>query len=210
MKKLLMTVALMCFFAVSASAHCPCGCDEGKVPPPKCECQKNCDCQKGAPCKCKKDAPCSCKFKQDCDKKKDICCKKAEFEKRLGLTEDQKAKLDSLHEKQMKKMRKLDAKIRNHEEKIGDLKREKMQVRFEGIAEFEKTLTDEQKAELQKIKQERFDKMKEMMPPKGCPFKCKDGKPCDCQKGAPCDCQKPCPCKDAPQKAPCTKDCTKK
>ena len=209
MKKLLMTIAIMCLFAVSANAHCPYGCDEGKVPPPKCECQKNCDCMKGAPCDCKKDAPCPCKFNKGCEFKKEMQAKKEEFEKRLALTDEQKAKLDSLHEKQMKKMRAIDIKIRKYEEKIGDLKREKMHVKFDGIAEFEKTLTDEQKAELQKIKQERFEKMKQMMPPKGCPCKCKDGKPCDCSKGAPCDCNRPCPCKGEP-KAPCSKSCPKK
>ena len=105
---------------------------------------------KGAPCDCKKDAPCPCKFNKGCEFKKEMQAKKEEFEKRLALTDEQKAKLDSLHEKQMKKMRAIDIKIRKYEEKIGDLKREKMHVKFDGIAEFEKTLTDEQKAELQK------------------------------------------------------------
>ena len=179
MKKLLSTLVAMMFIATAAYAHCPCGC-EGQFPPPpsKGECPK---CQKGDFEKFAK------------ENFKNMEAKKAEFEKRLNLTEEQKAKMASLHEKQMKKMRKLDAKIRKQEAKIGELKRQKMEVKKASIEEFEATLTEEQKAELAKIKQEHKDAMKKF-----------ERKCCPCKKGCPDKCKKDCPQKE-PVKAPCKK-----
>ena len=195
MKKLLSTIVAALFLATAAYAHCPCQ-NDGQMPPPppKCDCQKiKKDCPPDCKCpKCDKE-----KFAQECFKKMEA--KKAEFEKRLNLTDEQKSKMSSLHEKQMKKMRKLDSKIRKQEEKIGELKRKKMEVKKECIEAFEATLTEEQKAELKKIKQEHFEQMKKFEG-KGCPSKCKCPPCCPCHKSCPDKCKKDCPQKEHVQK----------
>ena len=105
-------------------------------------------------------------------------------------------------------MRRLDAKIRKQEEKIGDLKRQKMDVKKESIKAFEATLTEEQKAELEKIKQESREQMKKFEH-KPFPPKCKCGKDCPCPKCKD-KCKKDCPQKEPVQpqkkgKCPCKK-----
>ena len=78
----------------------------------------------------------------------------AEFEKRLKLTDEQKAKIEK-NRKESKK--KLDA-IRKKEMK---LREERKAILNENKKKFEELLTDEQKEELKKIEAEREAKFKE-------------------------------------------------
>ena len=76
----------------------------------------------------------------------------AEFEKRLNLTDEQKAKIEKNREASKKK---LDA-IKKKEDK---LREEKRAIFEQNKKDFESILTDEQKAELKKIEAERAENL---------------------------------------------------
>ncbi len=77
----------------------------------------------------------------------------AEFEKRLNLTEEQKAKIEKNREASKKKLDAINKKEEN-------LRQEKRAILEQNKKDFESILNDDQKAELKKIEQERFEKMK--------------------------------------------------
>lgn len=152
--------------------------------------------------------------------------KKAEFEERLNLTESQKAQLEKIKADEKKALAPYREKIKKEQKKMEDLFAKERQIRKDSMQKFEALLTPEQKAELQKIKDEtkaEFDKIHMMCPPKGphhrmMPPEKPFGNPVcppDCQCGChnpglaePADCK--CPCHDrvkpaAPEEKPADK-----
>ena len=110
---------------------------------------------------------------------------KAEFEKRLKLTDEQKVQAKAIHEKGFEKIKPIFDQMKlKHEElesvkksnlseeaktekitalkkEIRDLRHQARAVKMENMKEFESILTDKQKKELQKIKEEgrkKFEK----------------------------------------------------
>lgn len=134
--------------------------------------------------------------------------KKAEFEARLKLTETQKAQLEKIKADEKKALAPYKAKIEKEQAKIDELFEKEKEIRMESMKKFEATLTSEQTAELNKIKEEMREEM-EKMAPKGphfmgphhpkfgpkpeCPSKCECG--ChnpEAKKAEPADCSCPC------------------
>ncbi len=138
------------------------------------------------------------KFKAEHEKRK------AEMDKRLNLTDEQKQKLDKNREADKKKMEPIINSIRAKKAQIrtisesgisdaekskkidalrADIKkdREKLhEIREANMQKFESILTPAQKTELQKMKQEREVKMKEKFRNgPGCPFPPRDEAPED-------------------------------
>ena len=118
LKKSLIMASLLMFASASmcfADTKAPCNCGNPK-----------CNCAKQAPCNCKKPP-----------KGPDFAKRNAEFEKRLKLTDEQKAKA------------------------IGALKRGMHELRMQNMKEFESILTSKQLKELKKMKEEgrkKFEK----------------------------------------------------
>lgn len=127
--------------------------------------------------------------------------KKTEFEARLNLTDEQKAKLEKIKADEKKALAPYQAKIRQEEQKIDELFEKEKAVRKESLKKFESLLTEEQKTELNKIKEEIKTEMEKMAPKeppfmghkKPCPTDCK----CKChneetKSPEPADCKCPC------------------
>lgn len=102
--------------------------------------------------------------------------RKAEFEKRLNLTDEQKAKAEQIHKQGFEKMKPIMEKIKQkHQElkalqaeqneankekieqlrkELGALKKEAHEIRQQNMKDFDALLTKKQKKELDKIKEE--------------------------------------------------------
>ena len=178
-----MAVTLGCLFSAPVQAETP----EAKTCPQKME--------KPAPAECFKPMTPEerAKLREE---------KKAEFEARLNLTEKQKAKLEKIKADEKKALEPYREKIKKEQEKIEELFEQEKAIRMDSMKKFEATLTAEQKAELEKMKQEFKEKMEEMGPkgphhpgPQPCPPDCK----CGChnpEAAEPADCK--CPCHNQP------------
>lgn len=94
--------------------------------------------------------------------------KKAEFEARLNLSKAQKSQLEKIKKEEKTKLEPYMEKLKREQEKINQLLEQQKEIRLESIKKFEAMLTEEQKAELEKIKEE----MQKFAPPVG-----PDGKP---------------------------------
>lgn len=123
--------------------------------------------------------------------------KRQEIQDRLNLTEEQKAKSKALHEEMRAKMKPVKDKIQAKKQEIKALKEsgatkdqikakmdemkplfnEAKQIREENMTKFEAILTDSQKAELKKIKEE-FKQKKEARKQHGKEMRSKMKKPC--------------------------------
>ena len=135
---------------------------------PPCKCGKpNCNCPKQAPCNCQKPP-----------KGPDFAKRNAEFEKRLKLTNEQKAKAEAIRKKGFEQMQPLmtklkekrgeiegikqskllerdkQAQIEQLQKEIGALKRGMHELRMQNMKEFESILTSKQLKELKKMKEE--------------------------------------------------------
>lgn len=148
---------------------------------PKCNCQKeNCKCGE-----IKKQPPSEFKGKHHPDfgprpSKEEMEAKKAEFEKRLNLTDEQKKKIEANRKADQEKIKPVMKKLKENRDEIRELKhnntlsdsektkklntllkenkalKEKAdKYRQENMKNFEAILTDEQKVEFAKIKQEQ-------------------------------------------------------
>lgn len=168
MKKIVLasTLALfLCTAAVQAAPcapDCDCGC-KGKAP-----CKKECKCQK---------PPMTDEQKAEMQAKMEA--KKAEFDKKLGLTDEQKTKAEEIRKEGFEKMKPVMEQIKTKKDEIktirenGDLtqaeaktkidalhkeimelKTQAKEIRKQNMQDFEAILTDKQKKTLEKMKQE--------------------------------------------------------
>ena len=140
-----------------------------------------CNCGKPQ-CNCAKQAPCNC---QRPPKGPDFAKRHAEFEKRLKLTDKQKAKAEAIRKKGMEQMKPLMVKLQEKKGEIEGIKQSKLlerdkqaqieqlqkeimalkrgmhELRMQNMKEFEAILTSKQLKELKKMKEEgrkKFDK----------------------------------------------------
>ena len=172
-------------------------------------------CPAKAPCdqKCEKPAPADfhrpmspeerAKFREQ---------KKAEFEERLKLTESQKAQLEKIKADEKKALKPYKEKIKKEHEKIRSLMDEEREIRAESMEKFEATLSAEQKAELEKIKQEMKAEMEKMGPrhPLAHPMPPKEGEPPMCPPECGCKCHHPEQAEPADCNCPCHREPVKK
>ena len=140
-----------------------------------------CNCGKPQ-CNCPQKAPCNC---QRPPKGPDFAKRKAEFEKRLKLTDEQKAKAEAIRKKGMEQMKPLMVKLQEKKGEIEGIKQSKLlerdkqaqieqlqkeimalkrgihELRMQNMKEFESLLTAKQLKELKKMKDEgrkKFEK----------------------------------------------------
>lgn len=140
-----------------------------------------CNCGKPQ-CNCPQKAPCNC---QRPPKGPDFAKRKAEFEKRLKLTDKQKAKAEAIRKKGMEQMKPLMVKLQEKKGEIEGIKQSKLlerdkqaqieqlqkeimalkrgmhELRMQNMKEFESLLTAKQLKELKKMKNEgrkKFEK----------------------------------------------------
>lgn len=140
-----------------------------------------CNCGKPQ-CNCPQKAPCNC---QRPPKGPDFAKRKAEFEKRLKLTDEQKAKAEAIRKKGMEQMKPLMVKLQEKKGQIEGIKQSKLlerdkqaqieqlqkeitalkrgmhELRMQNMKEFESLLTAKQLKELKKMKDEgrkKFEK----------------------------------------------------
>lgn len=160
----------------------------------------------GEGCACRKPTPpCKCEKKFDPAKKAEFEKKRAEFEQRLQLTDEQKAEAKAIHEKAKADIEPLVEQLKAKKAEFETVTKSKLapdaqkarldklraekreikakmhEIRKNSMKEFEAILTPDQKKELAKMKEEGKQKFEER---KGK----KDG--CGCKK----------PCKKAPDK----------
>ncbi len=133
-----------------------------------------CNCGKPQ-CNCPQKAPCNC---QRPPKGPDFAKRKAEFEKRLKLTDEQKAKAEAIRKKGMEQMKPLMVKLQEKKGEIEGIKQSKLlerdkqaqieqlqkeimalkrgmhELRMQNMKEFESLLTAKQLKELKKMKDE--------------------------------------------------------
>lgn len=151
---------------------------------PPCKCGKpNCNCPKQAPCNCQKPP-----------KGPDFAKRNAEFEKRLNLTSEQKAKAEAIRKKGFEQMQPLmtklkekrgeiegikkskllerdkQAQIEQLQKEIGALKRGMHELRMQNMKEFESILTSKQLKELKKMKEEGRKKFEQERKKNGQPM----------------------------------------
>ena len=187
-----MALSLSAMIAVPAMANCPAKgpCDKDGQPAPMKECKKPLSPEEHA------------KMREQ---------KKAEFEDRLNLTESQKAQLEKIKADEKKALAPYREKIKKEQKKMEELFAKEREIRKNSMQKFEATLTPEQKAELQKIKDEtkvEMDKMPMMFPPKGphhgamMPPKGPFDKPA-CPPDCECSCHNPGQAEPADCKCPC-------
>lgn len=159
MKKLVLASTLILFLSVGAANAQPCPL-EGQKPTPKME-QK---CQK---------PPMNPEMKAKMEQKK------AEFDKKLGLTDEQKTKAEQIRKDGFEKMKPVmdqikvkrdeiktirengsltqaeaNAKVQALHKEIGELKAQAKEIRKQNMQDFEAILTDKQKKTLEKMKQD--------------------------------------------------------
>lgn len=112
--------------------------------------------------------------------------RRAEFDRRLNLTTEQKTKLESIKAEEHKKLAPIKTKIQKKHEEMKQLIKSELEIKKESMKKFETILTDEQKAELDKMKKEMYEHTR--FPgnhPKKAPCKCNAAtgpnfRPCDC------------------------------
>lgn len=151
---------------------------------PPCKCGKpNCNCPKQAPCNCQKPP-----------KGPDFAKRNAEFEKRLKLTDEQKAKAEAIRKNGFEQMQPLmtklkekrdeiegikkskllerdkQAQIEQLQKEIGALKRGMHELRMQNMKEFESILTSKQLKELKKMKEEGRKKFEQERKKNGQPM----------------------------------------
>lgn len=151
---------------------------------PPCKCGKpNCNCPKQAPCNCQKPP-----------KGPDFAKRNAEFEKRLKLTDEQKAKAEAIRKKGFEQMQPLMTKLKEKrdeiegikkskllerdkqaqidqlQKEIGALKRGMHELRMQNMKEFESILTSKQLKELKKMKEEGRKKFEQERKKNGQPM----------------------------------------
>lgn len=166
LKKSLIMASLLMFASASicfADTKAPCNCGNPK-----------CNCAKQAPCNYKKPP-----------KGPDFAKRNAEFEKRLKLTDEQKAKAEAIRKKGFEQMQPLMAKMKEKNDEIEGIKKSKLlerdkqaqieqlhkeigalkrgmhELRMQNMKEFESILTSKQLKELKKMKEEgrkKFEK----------------------------------------------------
>jgi Spy/CpxP family protein refolding chaperone len=159
---------------------------------------EGCACQKPVP-------PCKCEKKFDPAKKAEFEKKRAEFEQRLQLTDEQKAQAKAIHEKAKSDIEPLveqlkakkaefeavtksklapdaqNAKLDKLRAEKREIKAKMHEIRKNSMKEFEAILTPDQKKELAKMKEEGRQRFEERKGKKG---------GCGCKK----------PCKKSPDK----------
>ena len=98
--------------------------------------------------------------------------KKAEFEARLKLSAEQKAQIEKIKKEEKAKLAPYQEKIKKEKAKLDELFEQQRAIRMDSMKKFEATLTEEQKAELEKMKEEMKENRKNFAPPMG-----PDGRP---------------------------------
>ncbi len=86
--------------------------------------------------------------------------RKAEFEQRLNLTDEQKAQLEKIKADEKKSLEPIHKKMDKLHKEKSDLMKKEREIRAESMKKFEAVLTEEQKAELDKMKAEFHEKIK--------------------------------------------------
>ncbi len=123
-------------------------------------CSQDCQCQKEHPGKeCTPDCECGCK-KPARPERMTPEERRAEFEKRLNLTAEQKSKLESIKAEEKKKLEPIRTKMKKKHDEMRELIKSEAEIRKSSMDKFEAVLTPEQKAELEKMKAEIHEKMK--------------------------------------------------
>ncbi|HIS73534.1 TPA: Spy/CpxP family protein refolding chaperone [Candidatus Galligastranaerophilus intestinavium] len=168
MKKIVLASTLALFLCTAAVQAAPCAADcdcQGKAQAP---CSKDCKCQKPA-----------MTDEQKAEMKAKMDEKRAEFDKKLGLTDEQKAKSEQIRKDGFEKMKPVmdqikvkrdeiktirengsltqaeaNAKVQALHKEIMELKGQAKEIRKQNMQDFEAILTDKQKKTLEKMKQE--------------------------------------------------------
>lgn len=168
MKKIVLASTLALFLCTAAVQAAPCAADcdcQGKTQAP---CSKDCKCQKPA-----------MTDEQKAEMKAKMDEKRAEFDKKLGLTDEQKAKSEQIRKDGFEKMKPImdqikvkrdeiktirengsltqaeaNAKVQALHKEIMELKGQAKEIRKQNMQDFEAILTDKQKKTLEKMKQE--------------------------------------------------------
>lgn len=168
MKKIVLASTLALFLCTAAVQAAPCAADcdcQGKAQAP---CSKDCKCQKPA-----------MTDEQKAEMKAKMDEKRAEFDKKLGLTDEQKAKSEQIRKDGFEKMKPImdqikvkrdeiktirengsltqaeaNAKVQALHKEIMELKGQAKEIRKQNMQDFEAILTDKQKKTLEKMKQE--------------------------------------------------------
>ena len=168
MKKIVLASTLALFLCTAAVQAAPCAADcdcQGKAQAP---CSKDCKCQKPA-----------MTDEQKAEMKAKMDEKRAEFDKKLGLTDEQKAKSEQIRKDGFEKMKPImdqikvkrdeiktirengsltqaeaNAKVQALHKEIIELKGQAKAIRKQNMQDFEAILTDKQKKTLEKMKQE--------------------------------------------------------
>lgn len=93
--------------------------------------------------------------------------RRAAFDKRMNLTAEQKAKLEKIKADEKKILEPIHKKMEKNRDAMKVLVKKEIDVRTESMKKFEAILTEEQKAELEKMKVEFRPKMKKDFGPRG-------------------------------------------
>lgn len=91
--------------------------------------------------------------------------KKTEIEKRLNLSAEQKKEIAKIKEAESKKLAPYYKQIQKQEYKLGELFDKERSIRRDTLKKFNEILTEEQRNELEKIKAEAFESLKDFAPP---------------------------------------------
>ena len=126
--------------------------------------------------------------------------KRAEFEKRMQLSDAQKAQLKKIKEDEQKKLEPIQKKMIKIREQERELVKKQLDIRSESMKKFDEILTADQKAEMEKMKSEIHEQIKKDMEkfgqrrPKGphCPHDGKMMPPPDAPQNCPPECKCPC------------------
>lgn len=162
-KKTLLTAALASLFTLSICscsvlANTPAG--EADTVKPEKTCGPDCQCKKEHPGKeCTPDCKCGCQ-RPDRPERMTPEERRAEFEKRMNLTEEQKAKLEAIKADEHKKLEPIRNKMKKKHDEMRELMKSEAEIRKSSMEKFEAVLTPEQKAELEKMKAEIHEQMK--------------------------------------------------
>ncbi len=168
MKKIVLASTLALFLCTAAVQAAPCA--------PDCDCQGKAQAPCSKDCKCQKPAMTD---EQKAEMKAKMDEKRAEFDKKLGLTDEQKAKSEQIRKDGFEKMKPImdqikvkkdeiktirengsltqaeaNAKVQALHKEIMELKGQAKEIRKQNMQDFEAILTDKQKKTLEKMKQE--------------------------------------------------------
>lgn len=98
--------------------------------------------------------------------------KKAEFEARLKLTEEQKAQLEKIKSDEKKALKTCRKNIKKEKEKLDALIEQEKDVRIESIKKFEAILNEKQKEEMKKLHEEMKAEREKFAPHNSCGCGC--------------------------------------